>query len=104
MNITPGAIRLLSPIGNVLCLTGYDVRIEVQQTDGTWLPLHCVTAATITIRPDGPVSAALTVLVTECDIDWLAPAEVAFVRHHFPTRRWRLLNWWQRMRRWVGMR
>lgn len=96
MTVRPGAFRIVSPPAGSF-LASMDLRIEVQQQDGTWLPLQCVTSATIDIQPNKPVVMTLGVLVDEIDIGPIGNLSVTMIRSFFPRRTWRqrAIDWWR---------
>lgn len=79
--ITPGAVRVraAAPDGHIFA-SALDASVDVQQADGSWLPMRGVYSATVTIEPGSIVSAALHVELAM--IEFVAPPEcVAEVPH-----------------------
>lgn len=53
--ITPGRLRIRSvprQDGRHIVVAGFDVEVEAQQTDGSWVPLRGLTQCDLIIRPD----------------------------------------------------
>lgn len=68
--IIVGGIRIRG-IGSPY-LVGMETHVEARQTDGSWLPLHGVCRAVITMKPDAFVEAVLTFEVAELDLEGVA--------------------------------
>ena len=84
MKINPGAIRVTSPLRDGNFLSGYDVVIEVQKEDGSWLRLSSAVDLTINVKPDSLPVVTVGLLTSEIDLELIAPEQVAFIRAKLP--------------------
>ncbi len=89
MNTGAGFVRFVGSGENGCPLVTDDLRIEVCQADGSWIPLRGVCRAKFDLLPGQITTAELTLEVGGLDLQG-----IAVVRVGYHVTRWRRFVWW----------